>query len=400
METMAVQVGVPVALLGFMSTMWPLKHTLDLVRLRGAKPSGKRPVPVSEGKNKPSWGPLTPAGVQGMHYGDIFYAGFGLMVYLYTWPAAVSAQEWPSLAGFVGSWASLVLARNLLLEVAFYEFWHQLLFGSLATDGITQHRYSEHNPYLPKEAGVKAQMSVWRERFWCTCGFCWSSLWECFIVHAWASGKIPACGGASGLASADGSHGAGPFGTGCQMADLSLHDVTARPLLVLWFVLAFPITTQFRGVHFFFVHRGMHPWFSFKRGLLDGDVGAFLYRHVHSLHHKSSNPGPWSSLSMHPVEHIFYFSCFALAFIMPYHPLHLLCNKYHTDISALGGHDGYGPPGADDVGHYLHHTKFECNYGFSFPNYLDRAFGTYDDGKKYEARRQERAAKSPDKKVK
>ena len=29
----------------------------------------------------------------------------------------------------------------------------------------------------------------------------------------------------------------------------------------------------------------------------------------------------------------------------PYHPLHLLCNKYHTDISALGGHDGYGPPG-------------------------------------------------------
>lgn len=86
---------------------------------------------------------------------------------------------------------------------------------------------------------------------------------------------------------------------------------------------------------------------------------------------------------MHPVEHLLYFSCFALAFVIPYHPLHLLCNKFHTDISALGGHDGYGAPGADDVGHYLHHSKFECNYGFSFPNYLDKLCGTYEDGKKY-----------------
>ena len=83
---------------------------------------------------------------------------------------------------------------------------------------------------------------------------------------------------------------------------------------------------------------------------------------------------------MHPVEHFFYFSCFLLAYLVPYHPLHLLLNKYHTDISALGGHDGYGPPGADDVGHYLHHSKFECNYGTSCTNYLDRALGTYEDG--------------------
>ena len=41
---------------------------------------------------------------------------------------------------------------------------------------------------------------------------------------------------------------------------------------------------------------------------------------------------------MHPVEHLFYFSCFALAFVVPYHPCHLLLNKYHTDLSALGGH--------------------------------------------------------------
>ena len=105
-------------------------------------------------------------------------------------------------------------------------------------------------------------------------------------------------------------------------------------------------------------------------------------------------------------EQLFYFSCFALAFALPYHPLHLLLNKYHTDLSALGGHDGYGSPAADDVGHYLHHKHFECNYasidtfsicllsvsltlkaslfqGFSFPNYLDRLAGTYENGDRF-----------------
>eukprot|EP00729_Bicosta_minor_P023580 gene23580-18820_t len=39
------------------------------------------------------------------------------------------------------------------------------------------------------------------------------------------------------------------------------------------------------------------------------DVGQFLYNNVHSLHHKSYITGPWSGLAMHPVEHLFYYSC-------------------------------------------------------------------------------------------
>ncbi len=35
-------------------------------------------------------------------------------------------------------------------------------------------------------------------------------------------------------------------------------------------------------------------------------------RHFHSLHHKSYNPGPWSGLSMHPVEHLLYYTCTCL----------------------------------------------------------------------------------------
>ena len=33
-----------------------------------------------------------------------------------------------------------------------------------------------------------------------------------------------------------------------------------------------------------------------------------------SLHHKSYNPGPWSGLSMHPIEHLMYYSC---AWLLP-----------------------------------------------------------------------------------
>lgn len=367
-----------------LTQVWPLKQLRALYRIRSGAfaATAKRPIPRSDGSG-PSWGPLTPSGIKGMHLGDVFYGVVGLLVYLYTWPETEKAKEWPTdLESFAASWVMAVLCRNLLFEVAFYEFWHQMLFGCLATQAVTKHRYSEASPYEAEKPGGKPQMNIWRERFWCTCGFIWSTAWECYIVHAWASGYVPKCDDTSGLLASGG--GAGPFGIGCQMSTpSSFDDLKAKPLSMLWFLLAFPLTTQFRGIHFFAVHRAMHPWFGRRKGLKDGDIGAFLYRWVHSLHHKSYNPGPWSSLSMHPVEHLFYFSCFLLAFLVPYHPLHLLLNKYHTDLSALAGHDGYGQPGADDVGHYLHHKHFECNYGFSFPNYLDRLFDTYENGDRF-----------------
>lgn len=302
-----------------------------------------------------------------MHFGDLFYAGVGLAVWLFAWPDDTSAAQWPAGSQVLASWMCLVLVRNLLLEVTLYEFWHQTLFGLGKTPSVAAKRFSSFDPY-------EGTTAVWRERFWCTNGFIWSTLYECIVVHKWASGSIPDC---------DKTSWGGPFGSACRMTTPVWTDVVSRPLLVLWFVLAFFVTTQFRAIHFFVCHRMMHPWWGRENGLLQGDIGAFLYRHVHSLHHKSYNPGPWSSLSMHPVEHMLYFSCFFLAFFVPYHPLHLVLNKYHTDISALPGHDGHAAPGAGDVGHYLHHAHFECNYGFSFPNYLDKLFGTFDDGTRY-----------------
>merc|ERR1712050_598104 len=142
--------------------------------------------------------------------------------------------------------------------------------------------------------------------------------------------------------------------------------------------------TYWREVHFYCAHRGMHPWWDRDNGLLNGDIGAFLYRHVHSLHHKSFNPGPWSGLCMHPVEHFFYYSCATLLpLVFTVHPLHFLYAKFHADIAPIGGHDGYEEPGGNGTFHWLHHAKFECNYGVPWPINLDKLVGTYVEYARY-----------------
>ena len=42
-------------------------------------------------------------------------------------------------------------------------------------------------------------------------------------------------------------------------------------------------------------------------------------------------------------------------------------------------HDGYDFPAMGDWEHFIHHQKYNCNYGSSLAP-LDVLFGTYDDG--------------------
>lgn len=76
-----------------------------------------------------------------------------------------------------------------------------------------------------------------------------------------------------------------------------------HPAYLIALVLAAPVVHE---VHFFFVHRALH-W-------------GPLYRWVHSVHHNSVNPSPWSSLSMHPVEMLVYFGVAFWALVAPSHP--------------------------------------------------------------------------------
>ena len=141
----------------------------------------------------------------------------------------------------------------------------------------------------------------------------------------------------------------------------------------VWFVVMMLLIPIWREFWFYCVHRFIHI--------------PFLYRTVHSLHHRNTNPGPWSGLSMHPVEHLLYFSSMAIHWIVPSHPLHMIYNQYHLLLAPVPGHAGFDryELGGDRTlytggyAHYLHHKYFEVNYADGVIP-LDRWFGTFHDG--------------------
>ncbi len=166
------------------------------------------------------------------------------------------------------------------------------------------------------------------------------TVWEVLMLHAWANG----------------------WGPWTLFGD--------SPFWLIGFGLMIPIIHE---VHFYCIHRLIHV--------------PVLYKWVHSVHHNSINPSPWSSLSMHPVEHLIYWSDTLIHLILPSHPLLLL---YHFQVNSTGaviGHIGFDKieTGADSgvdthaFGHYLHHKYFEVNYADgTIP--IDKWFGTWHDG--------------------
>jgi sterol desaturase/sphingolipid hydroxylase (fatty acid hydroxylase superfamily) len=145
-----------------------------------------------------------------------------------------------------------------------------------------------------------------------------------------------------------------------------------HPIYLAVLALIAPI---YHETHFFLIHRLIH-W-------------APLYRWVHSVHHNSVNPSPWSSLSMHPVEHLLYFSSALLHLVIPSNPLLAIYQLHSSGFGAVVGHIGFDKielgqaAGFDShaYAHYLHHKYFEVNYGDGLVP-LDKLFGTWHDGGK------------------
>lgn len=142
---------------------------------------------------------------------------------------------------------------------------------------------------------------------------------------------------------------------------------------VFWFVALFILIPFWDSAHFYLVHRLLH----FK----------WIYKNFHALHHRNINVGPWSGMSMHPVEGTIYLSVIVLHLIVPSHPLHIV---FHISWYALGPaatHCGFEAvsilggkyPRLGDFFHQLHHRFFECNYGNSEVP-LDSLSGTFHNG--------------------
>lgn len=140
-----------------------------------------------------------------------------------------------------------------------------------------------------------------------------------------------------------------------------------------WFVALFALIPIWTSIHFYWIHRMIH-W-------------PPLYELAHSVHHRNIITGPWSGLSMHPVEHLLYYTSILLHLIVATHPLHLLFHLYLLSLNPMAEHSGY--EGLEvkgqnrfDLGnffHQLHHRHFNCNYGTAEMPW-DKWFGSFHDG--------------------
>jgi lathosterol oxidase len=141
-----------------------------------------------------------------------------------------------------------------------------------------------------------------------------------------------------------------------------------------YFILAFPLMLIMHDAYFYWAHRLMHhPW---------------LFKMVHLVHHKSTNPSPWAAYAFHPFEAIVESMIFVIfLFTIPVHSIHLMWFFVISLVYNVYGHLGFEiyPKGFNrhwlgkwlntSVSHNQHHQYFEGNYGLYFTIW-DRMMGT------------------------
>jgi len=88
----------------------------------------------------------------------------------------------------------------------------------------------------------------------------------------------------------------------------------------IWFIAVFFLIPVWESFYFYWMHRFLHT--------------DFMYR-FHALHHRNNDIGPWSGLSMHPVEHLFYFGSVLVHFAFATHPVHIIFHLAFYGILAI-----------------------------------------------------------------
>ena len=236
-----------------------------------------------------------------------------------------------------GLWIGLILARNLLLVTLLAQGLHYI-FHARALQG-NHHKY-DPRPY-PRQGRIFTFDSQYVDNvFWSLASGAtiWSA-YEALIFWAMANGHAEVWQWSDGA---------------------------------VWFVAIFFLIPIWESFYFYWMHRLLHT--------------DWLYR-FHALHHRNTDIGPWSGLSMHPVEHVFYFGTALIHFVVPTHPVHLICHLIFFGLYAITTHTGFegfwsGGRKRLHLGnfhHQLHHRYFEVNYGtLEVP--WDRVFGTFHDG--------------------
>jgi lathosterol oxidase len=263
---------------------------------------------------------------------NVLFLAMAFLVFWYLYPedtAMRSLSLW---------WVGSIFLRNYLFMLVIAGGLHLYLF----TFRLQKNRLKyDPREQLAKSRKFSFQSQIWDNIFWSLASG--TTVWSIYeVLYFW--------GAANGVISA-----------------LSFNEY---PLAFLFWLLAMPVLTS---SHFYFIHRLLH-W-------------PPLYRPVHRLHHRNIHTGPWSGMSMHPVEHILYLSSVLVHFVIPSHPVILLLHLYSRSLGPAFSHSGFeklklgdtSVVGAADFHHQLHHRFFECNYGTTDAPW-DKWFGTDHDG--------------------
>ena len=144
-----------------------------------------------------------------------------------------------------------------------------------------------------------------------------------------------------------------------------------------YFFLSITLMIVVHDAYFYWAHRLMHH--------------PKIYRHVHLVHHKSTNPSPWAAFAFHPAEAVVEAGIIVfVAFIIPAHPGAIMTFLLFMTLYNVYGHLGWEvyPQGADrrgltkwmntSVSHNMHHRFVTANYGLYFM-WWDKLFGTVHD---------------------
>lgn len=274
---------------------------------------------------------------------------FAFPGYLWPWNClylATALATWlflmPDLAtmeSFEPWWIALILGRNLAMMFLYVGAWHLYLY-TIKGQG-TDFRYSAR-PFETNSSRFLFGNQVHENMFWTLAGAVpiWTA-YEVVMLWSYANGLLP------------------------------FVDWETNPV---WFVALLLIIPTFQGVHFYLTHRLLH-WRP-------------LYEAIHYRHHRNVDVGPWSGLSMHPVEQLIFFSGVLLFLVVASHPIHALFYLQHLALAPAKGHSGFdrvvvkGDKAVrlGNYHHYLHHKYFECNYSGDGMVIFDKVFGTFHDG--------------------
>lgn len=256
----------------------------------------------------------------------------GLAILSY-WLASPTLAE----AATPGLWIGVVWLRNLVIVCLIAGGLHYVFHGARLQGGDKK--------FDPRPFPREGRMFTFRSQladnvFWTVAsGVTIWSAWEVLIWWAMANGWAP---------------------------------TTTWDASPVWFVAVFLLIPIWESFYFYWMHRVLHT--------------RALYR-FHALHHRNTDIGPWSGLSMHPVEHVMYFGTALIHFVVPTHPVHLIAHLMFYGVYAITTHTGFegffsGQRKRVHLGnfhHQMHHRFFEVNYGtMEVP--WDKWFGTWHDG--------------------